>query len=61
MSTASLRTSAELDAADPLAPFRARFVGAESDLVYFDGNSLGRPDAAAAAPLLLDEVAEAVG
>ncbi len=29
--------------ADPLAAFRDRFVGAESDLVYFDGNSLGRP------------------
>ena len=35
--------AAELDAADPLAGFRDRFVGAESDLVYFDGNSLGRP------------------
>ena len=33
----------ELDAADPLAGFRERFVGAESPLVYFDGNSLGRP------------------
>ena len=32
-----------LDAADPLARHRDRFVGAESDLVYFDGNSLGRP------------------
>jgi kynureninase len=32
-----------LDAADPLAGFRERFVGAESPLVYFDGNSLGRP------------------
>jgi kynureninase len=31
------------DAADPLAPLRDEFVGAESDLVYFDGNSLGRP------------------
>jgi len=41
-------TAATLDAADPLAHFRARFVGAESDLVYFDGNSLGRPVAAAA-------------
>ncbi|QZY28227.1 kynureninase [Nocardioides coralli] len=35
--------AAELDAADPLATYRDRFVGAESDLVYFDGNSLGRP------------------
>jgi len=40
--------SAELDAADPLARFRDRFVGAASDLVYFDGNSLGRPVAATA-------------
>jgi kynureninase len=37
------RTFAELDAADPLAPLRDRFVGADSPLVYFDGNSLGRP------------------
>ncbi|WP_235734690.1 kynureninase [Nocardioides alcanivorans] len=35
--------AAALDAADLLAHFRDRFVGAESDLVYFDGNSLGRP------------------
>jgi kynureninase len=28
---------------DPLAEYRDRFVGADSDLVYFDGNSLGRP------------------
>ncbi|MBC2933262.1 kynureninase [Nocardioides sp. zg-1228] len=41
-------TAAELDAADPLARFRDRFVGAASDLVYFDGNSLGRPVAATA-------------
>lgn len=32
-----------LDAADPLAHHRDAFVGAESSLVYFDGNSLGRP------------------
>ncbi|MDF1605180.1 aminotransferase class V-fold PLP-dependent enzyme [Nocardioides sp. YIM 152315] len=32
-----------LDAADPLAAYRDRFVGAETSLVYFDGNSLGRP------------------
>jgi kynureninase len=31
-----------LDAADPLAPFRDRFVVADSSLVYLDGNSLGR-------------------
>ncbi len=46
MSTAT--SSTELDAVDPLAHLRARFVGADSDLVYFDGNSLGRPVAAAA-------------
>jgi kynureninase len=28
---------------DPLASYRDRFVGASSSLVYFDGNSLGRP------------------
>jgi kynureninase len=34
---------ADLDARDVLAGYRERFVGAESPLVYFDGNSLGRP------------------
>src|SRR5919107_5994164 len=33
----------QLDRYDPLAGFRDRFVGSASDLVYFDGNSLGRP------------------
>jgi kynureninase len=33
----------ELDAADPLGPFRRRFVIPDPDLVYLDGNSLGRP------------------
>ncbi len=32
-----------LDDADPLAAYRARFVGTDSPLVYLDGNSLGRP------------------
>ncbi|MFH8251595.1 kynureninase [Microbacterium sp. B2969] len=32
-----------LDVADPLRSFRGEFVGAETSLVYFDGNSLGRP------------------
>ena len=32
-----------LDAADPLAPLRDEFIGSETSLVYFDGNSLGRP------------------
>lgn len=35
--------AASLDAADALAPHRDAFVGAETPLVYFDGNSLGRP------------------
>jgi kynureninase len=33
----------DLDQRDPLAPYRDRFVGADQPLVYFDGNSLGRP------------------
>ena len=35
-------TAAALDAADPLARFRERFLFADPDLVYLDGNSLGR-------------------
>ena len=35
--------AAALDAADPLSPRRDEFIGAETSLVYFDGNSLGRP------------------
>lgn len=35
--------AAALDAADPLAGHRDRFVGADTSLVYLDGNSLGRP------------------
>lgn len=35
--------SAQLDAADPLAAHRDLFIGSETDLVYLDGNSLGRP------------------
>jgi kynureninase len=38
--------SAALDAADPLAPFRDRFVILDPRLVYLDGNSLGRLPAA---------------
>ena len=34
--------AAELDAADPLAGFRERFVITRPDLIYLDGNSLGR-------------------
>ena len=32
-----------LDAADPLAAFRQRFVVPDPEVVYLDGNSLGRP------------------
>lgn len=43
-----MTTAAELDAADPLGPFRERFV-IDVDLVaYFDGNSLGRLPSATA-------------
>ena len=38
---------AALDAADPLATFRRRFVIPDPRLVYLDGNSLGRPPLAA--------------
>lgn len=37
-----------LDAADPLASLRGAFVGTGTSLVYFDGNSLGRPPRATA-------------
>jgi kynureninase len=32
-----------MDRADGLAHYRKRFAGTDTDLVYFDGNSLGRP------------------
>ena len=35
--------ASDLDSADPLRAYRDLFVGSESSLVYFDGNSLGRP------------------
>jgi kynureninase len=38
-----LARAAELDAADPLAAFRERFLPAPGVLAYLDGNSLGRP------------------
>ncbi|WP_436527393.1 kynureninase [Actinoplanes sp. HUAS TT8] len=50
----SLLARAEaLDAADPLASYRARFLPAPSVVSYLDGNSLGRPLAATAT--LMDE------
>ncbi|MGC0368633.1 kynureninase [Microbacterium sp. SLBN-111] len=49
MSTESFAAEAEAsDAADPLAAYRDAFVGTETSLVYFDGNSLGRPPRATA-------------
>ncbi|MCI4066755.1 kynureninase [Micromonospora sp. R77] len=41
----------ELDADDPLAHLRDRFVIADDDLIYLDGNSLGRLPAATPAHL----------
>ncbi len=40
--------AAALDAADPLAAYRDRFVPTEDVVAYLDGNSLGRPTKAAA-------------
>ena len=38
-----MRDPEDLDHHDPLAPLRERYVGSDTSLVYFDGNSLGRP------------------
>ena len=40
---AHLAYARRMDRADGLAHYRKRFLGAATDLVYFDGNSLGRP------------------
>ncbi|CAM3874710.1 kynureninase [Isoptericola cucumis] len=40
--------AAALDAADPLAAYRDRFVPSDDVVAYLDGNSLGRPTKAAA-------------
>ena len=40
----------ELDAADPLAPFRERFARQDPSLVYLNGNSLGPLTTPAARP-----------
>jgi kynureninase len=47
--TTDLAYAEALDARDPLAHFRRRFVIDEPDLIYLDGNSLGRlPEASVA-------------
>ncbi|GAA1927023.1 kynureninase [Streptantibioticus ferralitis] len=57
MERGTSRTVAEkLDAADPLAGFRDRFVITDPELIYLDGNSLGRLPAAT--PDHLREVVE---
>ena len=43
MGDAAAGRARELDEQDPLRGYRERFVGAETPLIYFDGNSLGRP------------------
>ena len=40
--TPSRSFAKNLDAQDPLAPFRSHFVIADPELIYLDGNSLGR-------------------
>jgi len=40
---ALLHKAARLDAEDPLGQYRDLFVGADTELSYLDGNSLGRP------------------
>ena len=47
MDTTGLDHARALDAADPLRSFRDRFSMPDRDLVYLDGNSLGRPPLAA--------------
>jgi kynureninase len=43
VATSLLERARELDAADPLAGFRDRFAIPDPEVVYLDGNSLGRP------------------
>jgi kynureninase len=40
---ALLQKATRLDAEDPLARYRDLFIGADTELSYLDGNSLGRP------------------
>lgn len=50
-SVTSLDRARELDAQDPLAHFRERFLPAEGVIAYLDGDSLGRPLADTAAAM----------
>jgi kynureninase len=43
LATSLLDRARELDTADPLAGFRDRFAIPDPEVVYLDGNSLGRP------------------
>ena len=47
----SRKAAAERDRSDPLASFRAEFDIRDDDVVYLDGNSLGRPPRAVAEAL----------
>jgi kynureninase len=47
-STSGFDAAVELDGSDPLAGFKERYVFSDPDLVYLDGNSLGRLPSAAA-------------
>jgi kynureninase len=51
VTTDLVQDPAALDAADPLARFRDRFVPTEPGIIYLDGNSLGRPTKASIARL----------
>ncbi|MBX7251060.1 MAG: kynureninase [Candidatus Promineofilum sp.] len=56
----SLRRAQAMDAADPLTAFRDRFVIDDTELIYLDGNSLGRLPRATA-PRLAAAVADEWG
>jgi kynureninase len=47
------KTASQLDQQDPLRDYRSRFVITDPDLIYMDGNSLGRLPKVAAARLQL--------